>query len=142
MDMDEMLRRAQAYVGLPYLDGEFDCADLAVKVQWELWGRLVTLPLHRRRPQGARGQAAQIRALRDELADRIETPVTGCGVLLLTADDEGAELWHIGTVFESAGETWVLHNSHVLGSAHLHRLADMRRRGMRVEGFYQWREAL
>lgn len=142
MAMDEMLRRAEGYVGTPYIDGEFDCADLAAKVQWELFGRLVAMPLHRRRPVGARGQAAAIRGMRDELAERIEAPETGAGVMLQSDDGAGGTLWHIGTVFVAAGVVWVLHNSHAMGSACLQQLDDLRRRGMRLDGFYRWREQL
>lgn len=136
--MDAILVRAQAYVGVPYLDGEFDCADLAAKVQWEMFGRLIRLPTHRRRPVGAMGQAREIRAFREDLADRIDAAVTGCGVLMYEPGDRG-QIWHIGTAFVDVDVVWVLHNSHKLGSAHLHRLTDLIRFGLRLEGFYAWR---
>ena len=46
-------RALQAYVGRPYEVGAFDCADLAVLVQREVFGRAVHLPTH---PQGGAGQ--------------------------------------------------------------------------------------
>lgn len=63
--------------------------------------------------------------------------------MLLLSDpaDGGEPLWHIGTVFMEHGEAWVLHNSHSLGSAALHRLEGLRHYGLRVEGFYEWAEA-
>lgn len=137
--MTDLFKRAQAYVGTPYLVGEFDCADLAVRVQHELWGRVVELPVHRKRPGGVMGQAREIHRLQAELARRVVLPVTGCGVLL--HDGEARPTWHIGTVFLHEGEVWVLHNSHTLGSAALHRLEDLRRFGLKVEGFYAWRAA-
>lgn len=138
-----LLQRAQAYVGTPYVAGEFDCADLAARVQWEMFERLVALPVHRRRPMGAMGQAREIHALRGDLADLIDQPETGCGVLLWEPADDGAgtPVWHIGTVFVAHGETWVLHNSWKMGSAALQRLNDLRRYGLRLDGFYRWRAA-
>ena len=136
------LEHAQRYVGKPYVAGVFDCADLAVMVQWELFGRVVVLPTHRKRPAGARGQAREIAALRDVIASRIDMPVTGCGVLLYEPDgsEQGSPvLWHIGTVFIANGVAWVLHNSEAMGSAALQRLEDLGRWGMRLDGFYAWR---
>lgn len=131
---------AQRYVGMPYVAGEFDCADLAVRVQREVFGREVALPAHH--PGGARTQGALILRLRDELAVELAEPVDGCAVLLWEPDDYAPDelrLWHIGTVFLHAGEVWVLHASARICSVALHRLADLRRWGLRVEGFYAWR---
>ena len=135
----DMLVRAQAYVGLPYVCGVFDCADLAARVQWELFGRVVPLPVHRKRPAGAMGQAREIAALRTDLADPLDAPETGCGVLMYEPRDDGAALWHIGTAFMAPGTTWVLHNSFAMGNAALQRLADLQRFGLRLEGYYRWR---
>lgn len=133
--MHELFKKAQAYVGTPYLVGEFDCADLAQKVQWELFERAVALPCPRPRPGGVRGQAREIQRLQGDLADKIDVPVTGCGVLM----HDVTPVWHIGTVFWHDGAVWVLHNSAALGSAALQRLEDLKRFGLKVEGFYAWR---
>ncbi len=138
--MNAMLAKAESYVGTPYLQGEFDCADLAVKVQWEVFNRLVALPTHRKRPGGAMGQAREIRTLQGELADRVDVPATGCGVLMFEKTDNGP-LWHIGTAFLADGETWVLHNSARMQSAMLQRLGDLQRAGLQLDGYYSWRAA-
>ena len=140
--MDAMLQKAEGYVGTPYLEGEFDCADLAQRVQWEVFGHVVELPVHRARPAGAMGQRREINKWQEALAKHIDLPVTGCGVLMFEPSLEpgaSSEVWHIGTVFIDGADVWVLHNSFAMGSALLQRLADMRRQGMRVEGFYAWR---
>jgi len=140
--MDALLQQAERYVGTPYLEGEFDCADLAQRVQWEIFGRLVELPVHRARPAGAMGQRREIRKWQDALASAIDAPQTGCAVLMFEPSSQpgsDAQLWHIGTVFVDGADVWVLHNSFAMASALLQRLPDMRRQGMRVEGFYAWR---
>lgn len=137
--MDAMLAKAEKYVGTPYLEGEFDCADLAAKVQWELFGRLVALPVHRRRPRGAMGQAREIRAHQADLADRIDQPVTGCGVLMYEPTETGGQRWHIGTGFVVGRQVWVLHNNFQASSACLQRLQDLRLFGLHLEGYYRWR---
>lgn len=138
MEAAAVFRRLQAYVGRPYVDGQFDCADLAVLVQAEVFGRTVALPAARRRPQGRAGQRATINALRDDVALRVDVPFTGCGVLL-TERVQGAEAWHIGTGAMHRGEVWVLHNSNPATGARLDRLQDLQRWGLRLEGFYAWK---
>ena len=137
------LHEAQRFVGMPYEAGVFDCVDLAVLVQWEVFGCRVTLPGRRTRPRGAMGQAREISRYQATLAEPIDGPRTGAGVLLVEPH-EPAPLWHVGTVFvqgaAEGGEVWVLHNSEKLGGAALQRLEDLRRFGMRVEGFYQWKQ--
>lgn len=138
MALDPMLQRAETYVGRPYVEGEYDCVDLAACVQREVFGRHIALPSFRERPAPGLAQVREIRRLRDDLAVRIDAAETGCGVLLR---EPGADtgLWHIGTVFVASAEIWVLHNSHTMGCACLQRLGDLQRLGMRLEGFYRWR---
>ena len=136
--MDALLAKAEKYVGMPYLEGEFDCADLAVLVQWELFGRRVALPARRRRPLGAMGQAREIHALQADLADRIDAPVTGCGVLMYEPVDN-SQRWHIGTAFVAGNDVWLLHNSFGMACACLQRMADLQRFGARLDGYYAWR---
>lgn len=138
MSMDPMLQAAERYVGIPYLEGEFDCADLAARVQWELFDHVIELPVHRARPVGSSAQAREIHKRREALATQIDAAVTGCAVLMFEPGPT-APIWHIGTVFLSEGVVWVLHNSAALGAAWLQRLPDMQRQGMRLDGFYAWR---
>ncbi|MFC9523289.1 hypothetical protein ACFTQ9_20950 [Bacillus velezensis] len=49
------LADVEKFVGVPYDADCFDCADLVVLVQLQLFGRLITLP--GRRPRGAQGAA-------------------------------------------------------------------------------------
>lgn len=137
MAMDALLRAAERYVGLAYQPGVFDCLDLALQVQREVFGRAVALPAGCSRPGGARGQAREIARWRDALARPLAMPVTGTGVLLWEPDD-GGRLWHIGTVFVHGGEVWVLHNSFAMGCVALQRLTDLQRWGLRFEGYYEW----
>ena len=126
---------AQSYVGVDYVPGVYDCAHLFLDVQRQVFGRAVQLPTEH--PQGRAGQAAQVQRLRDEIAVRIPEPEHGCAVLITSPDDAGQWIWHIGTVFVFRGDTWVLHNSRIMGSASLNRLRDFAWRGQKIEGFYQ-----
>lgn len=133
---EDVFNRLQDYVGRDYRAGVYDCAHLAADVQADLFGRHVGLPgTH---PMGTAGQRRVIRQMRDELAVEIAVPVPGCAVLLTEPTADG-ELLHIGTVALRHGEPWVLHNSAKLGSAHLHRLSDLQRFGLRFSGWFAWK---
>ena len=136
--MDQMLRSAERYVGTPYVEGSFDCADLAALVQLEVFDRQIDLPVHRVRPSGAMGQRREIAKWQEALAMPIDEAITGCAVLMFEPGPT-APIWHVGTVFIAGQDVWVLHNSFAMGSALLQRLPDMRRQGMRVDGFYAWK---
>lgn len=135
------LQAAECFVGTAYVPGQYDCAHLFLDVQRQVFGRTVVLPvaLVPEHAQGRAHQAAQIRAVRDQLAQPLPAPEHGCAVLLISADAAGHATWHIGTVFLCRQEVWVLHNSAVMGSAALHRLRDFALRGQRLEGFYKWK---
>lgn len=141
MTEQQAIELIQQYVGTPYEAGVFDCWDLTARVLREVFGRRAALPADRSRPAGVAGQRREIFALRDQVAVRVHVPFTGCGVLLSEPHD-GGQQWHIGVGAQISGETWVLHNSARLGSAHFHRLSDLLRWGMRLDdqgGFFAWK---
>lgn len=120
-----------AYVGLPYVDGEQDCAEIVARVEREVFGRSVQVP--RVRAIGPFGKSAQIAYARDDLADPVDAPVEGDVVLMRVCG-----LWHVGVWFH-LGEPWVLHALKRSGQVVIHRLRDLAALGIRVEGFYRMR---
>lgn len=135
------LRRAEALVGLPYVEGSFDCMHLAVLAQRELFGRVVAWPDARRHPAGRRTMAAAIARHRETVADPVARPAAGDAVLFLQRV-HGEVQWHVGTLLtDAAGCLWVLHASAAAGASLLETLADCVAAGFAVEGFYRWRLA-
>lgn len=133
--LPDVWRALQRYVGRPYEVGAFDCADLVVLVQDEVFCRPVRLPAH---PRGGAGQRAAVLRHRDAIAQRVAVPFTGAAVLFSDVSDKGDEHWHIGTVAVRLGEVWVLHNSHKMGGVRMDTLTDLQAWGMKFEGFYAW----
>ena len=127
------LAQIEQYVGLPYCEKTFDCADLVVKVQRELFGRDVTLPNGRER--GVQGQAA-IGHKVGEYARRVELPSDGDLVLMRQLGRKVAG--HAGILFHIDHEHWVLHSNETNGCAVLHRIRDLPGFGVKVEGYYEW----
>lgn len=129
------MKRLNAYVGREYVAGAFDCADLAVLVQREVFGRDVRLPSH---PQGTAGQRASILRHREAAATRVDVPFTGCAVLLFAVNQKGDHIYHIGTAALHRGEVLVLHNSYECGGVRMDKLQSLLSWGMKLEGYYAW----
>jgi len=124
-------RALQRYIGMPYDAEKFDCADLAVLLQLELFGKHIALPSERARRTA---QAATIRRYRTELAFQVPPEQIRDGDVVIMQ----AAAPHIGTLFKINGAWRVLHNSRSLGSVWLHRLGDLPGIGLFIEGFYRW----
>lgn len=140
--MSPTLRDAEALVGMPHVDGEFDCAHLAKLAQQRLWGRQLAWPLPQKHPSGVRSRAAAVLRWREQLTDPVARPAAGDVVLFLRVLESGQRDWHIGTVLMAHGQPWVLHTHGGLAASVLEPLSACRMRGLHVEGFYRWREDL
>lgn len=124
------------FVGIPYCPRHMDCADLALLVQRELFGRAVVLAGKRARPLEPFDQAAAIASYCDELGTVVEQPQDGDAVLMrdLGFDQAG----HIGIYVFTNFAPHVLHTSHKLGASVLHRVQDLPGYGLIVEGYFRW----
>ena len=122
---------AQTYVGLPY--SEYDCAQLAARVQRDIFGRDIRLPTSR--GPGLRGISRQIDDLQADYAAPVIEPVEGDAVLMIGR----GRINHIGVYCLIDGRPWVLHALRNVGHACLHRLRDLEGIGLHLEGFYRWR---
>lgn len=125
------------FIGIPYDARHMDCADLALLVQRELFGREVLLAGKRPRPLRDDAQAQAIRAYTQQLADPVINPVDGDAVLMRDAGQPMAG--HVGTYFFLNYAPMVLHSSHALGASVLHRVQDLTGYGLQIEGYYRWK---
>lgn len=119
------------YIGLPY--AENDCAELAARVQREVFCRSVSLPTVR--AAGLRGLTAQIEAEKDVYAERTDLPQDGDAVLMVGR----GRLDHVGVYAAINGVPHVLHAMRNAGQVCLHRLRELEGIGLKVEGFYRWK---
>ena len=127
-----MAHWTDAYIGLPYIEGENDCAAFTARVQREVFGREIRLPSER--AAGVRGWSAQIEAHRDDVARPTHSPVEGDAVLMIGR----GRLCHIGTFVPIHGALWVIHAMRSAGQVVMHRIHALPRVGLEVEGYYRW----
>lgn len=131
-----MLDKIESLVGLPYSARHLDCADLAIRVQQEVFGRTVNLPGKRARPLRDAAQADALATYAEQLAVPVQVPQDGDAVLMR---DAGASVaGHIGTYFFLNYSPMVLHTSHALGASRLHRVQDLAGYGLQITGYFRW----
>ncbi|WP_313569383.1 hypothetical protein [Comamonas terrigena] len=133
-----MLERIEALVGIAYDPRRMDCADLAMQVQQQVFGREVLLPGRRPRPLDSAAQAREIAAMSAQLADPVQYPQDGDAVLMREVGATHAG--HIGTYFFLNYTPYVLHvAAWMQGGSTLHRLQELSGLGLTVEGYYRWK---
>ena len=133
---------AEKYINVAYVDGEFDCADLVVLVQHELFNRQLDVPLAVARSAGVRGQARVLAVHLDRYTRLVATAATGDLVLLWETTPNGVpplnRRWHLGTVFLHLGMPWVLHCQNETFGTRLQPLHEVLAGPMHFESFLQW----
>jgi len=128
-----MLERIEALVGMPYDARRMDCADLAMLVQQQVFGRQVLLPGRRPRPLQTGAQAEAVHTYAQQLATPVDVPQDGDAVLMREVGAERAG--HIGTYFFLNYTPHVLHvAAWMQGGSTLHKLQDLSGLGLTVEG--------
>lgn len=127
------LRDLIPYIGLLYNPSTFDCADLVVKVQAELFGREIVLPS--RRPRGRIGQA---RLGELSKAYVVETTTPQDGDLVLMNEFPHKKMSHVGLYFFIAHEAYILHAQNELEGSVMTRVRELASARLSIEGFYTW----
>lgn len=133
---------SEKYVGLLYQPGVFDCGVLCEQVQQAEFGRSVTAPKDRdyyNIPEGDvvarfKAMSSQVSRVKDQYAQRTESPSDGDAVLLVTR----GYMQHLGIYCLIQGEAYVLHASESAKQVVLHKLSHLVMKGLKVEGFYKW----
>lgn len=131
------MHKLDKYIGLPYSARTFDCGDLAIRLQRELFGNEVNLPGKRLRPLKAEEQAEVLALYCGDLGEKTETPQDGDAILMREVGSSLAS--HIGTYFFVSYAPSVLHTSEVLNGSCLHRISDLPSLGLVIEGYYKWK---
>ena len=130
-----MAHWSEAYIGRPYVLGESDCARLVCDVRREVFGLPVPTDAEPGRAASLAGRFHQMTDGVAEYGERTASPQDGDSVLMLCRGRPS----HIGVYCLVAGEPSVLHAMKNAGMVVLHRLRDLPRYNLHVEGFYQWK---
>ena len=123
---------SDAYLGRMWVEGEYDCADLAIEIQREEFGKAIDIP----RDHGctAFGRNEVIRETKFAVATPTANPEDGDAVVLIAK----GRAQHVGTFCVINDEPWVLHNQQGAGT-HRTRIRDLPKWQYAIEGYYKWK---
>lgn len=125
----------ETYIGKPYIKGEFDCARLVCDVRKEVFGLPVPAEAD---PERADSVYKRFNQMTDGVAEygcRVDEPVEGDAVLMMCRGRPS----HIGVLCILNGEKYVLHAMENAGQVVLHKIRDLPRVNLQLEGFYRWK---
>lgn len=123
------------YIGEPYVTGDADCARLIARVRQEIYGLPVPDDVEVDRAASRLGRIGQMSDLVDLYGQRTDDPDEGDVVLMLCR----ARPSHVGVYCVVDNEPCVLHAMENAGMVVRHRLRDLPKVFLTVEGFYKWK---
>lgn len=126
---------SEKYIGQPYMLHSADCARLLAKVRKEQFGQEVPTEIEVDRAQSRLGRLGQMKDLVAEFGIRTDTPKEGDAVLMNCRGRPS----HIGIYCEVDNEPCVLHAMQNADMVVLHRIRELNRVFLTVEGYYSWK---
>lgn len=132
-----MTHWTDAYIGKPYQEGTYDCAHLLVDVQVNVFHRRVNIPVER--AQHIFLTARKIDEHRETYLEPITEEESQEGDVILMVSR--GRLSHIGVLAVIDGIKYVLHNLKSSGNVALHKLRDLDKYALTLNGFYRCKES-
>lgn len=123
------------YIGQEYKTNTADCARLLSKVRSEQFNLPVPTDIEVERAASRLGRVGQMQDLVSEFGAKTETPQEGDAVLMLCR----ARPSHIGVYCIVDNEPCVLHSMENAGMVVLHKIRELNRVFLSVEGYYTWK---
>ena len=123
------------YIGQPYAVNTYDCARLLSRVRKDVFGLPVPEDIEIERRASRLGRVGQMSDLVDAYGEKTENPVDGDAVLMMCRGRPS----HIGVYCIVDGEPCVLHAMENAGMVVLHRIRELNRVFLSVEGYYTWK---
>lgn len=130
-----MAHWADLYIGQPYIVGQADCARLLSCVRREVFKLPVPDEVEVQRAASRLGRAAQLADLVGIYGYATDNPKEGDAVLMLCA----GRLSHIGVFCVVDHEPCVLHAMENAGMVVLHKIREIEKYFLKVEGYYKWK---
>ena len=126
---------SEKYIGQPYNRGDADCAHTLAQVRKEVFGLEVPSDIEVERKASRLGRLGQMVDLVAEYGEHTDNPQEGDAVLMMCKGRPS----HIGAYCIVNGEPCVLHAMESAGMVVLHRIRELDRVFMSVEGYYTWK---
>ena len=115
--------------------GSADCARLLSDVREEQFGLPVPSIVDVERAQSRLGRVGQVDDLVHEYGAPTDCPKEGDAVLMICAGRPS----HVGVYCLVDGEPCVLHAMENAGMVVLHKIRELNRHFLKIEGYYSWK---
>jgi hypothetical protein len=126
---------SEKYIGRPYVLGEADCARLLSDVRKEVFDLPVPSDVEVDRAESRLGRAGQMADLVSIYGEPTNEPKEGDAVLMICCGRPS----HIGVYCFVNNEPCVLHAMENAGMAVIHKIRDLNKVFLKVEGYYRWK---
>jgi len=126
---------SDSYIGDLYIAGDADCLRLYCRVSREIFNCSIPDESNVGRSLSALGRAHQMSDGVALLGMPVDAPIEGDAVLMYCCGRPS----HIGAYCIVDGEPSVLHAMQNAGMTVRHRLRDLPRLALSIEGFYRWK---
>lgn len=126
---------SEQYIGKEYKTGEADCARLLSSVRREVFAMPVPSEVEVQRKASRLQRVAQMTDLVSEYCEKTDKPIEGDIVLMLCRNRPS----HVGVYCIVNNEASVLHAMENAKMVVLHRLRDLSKVFLSIEGFYKWK---
>lgn len=126
---------SEKYIGQQYAINSADCARLLSRVRTEQFNLPVPSEIEIERRASRLGRVGQMSDLVDAYGQKTENPQEGDAVLMLCRGRPS----HIGVYCIVNSEPCVLHAMENAGMVVLHRIRELNRVFLTVEGYYAWK---
>ena len=126
---------SEKYIGSPYIVNSADCARLLSNVRRTEFNLPVPNDIEMERKASRLGRTAQMSDLVGEYGEKTDSPKEGDAVLMMCRGRPS----HIGVYCIIDGEPAVLHAMENAGMVVLHRIRELNRVFLTVEGYYAWK---
>lgn len=126
---------SEKYIGQEYKINSADCARLLSKVRQQEFGLPVPEDIEIERSASRLGRVGQMSDLVDAYGEKTKNPKEGDAVLMLCRGRPS----HIGCYCIVNNEPCVLHAMENAGMVVLHRIRELNRVFLSVEGYYSWK---
>jgi hypothetical protein len=130
-----MTHWSEQYIGQPYKIGEADCARLLGQVRKEVFKLPAPNEIEVSRAHSRLARLGQMSDLVSAYGIATETPNEGDVVLMYCRGRKS----HTGVFCVVNGEPCVLHAMESAGMVVLHRIRELERVFLTVEGYYKWK---
>lgn len=125
----------ERYIGQEYKTGTADCARLLASVRREVFGLPVPADIEIERAASRLGRTGQMADLVNAYGESTNNPKDGDAVLMICRGRPS----HIGAYALINGEPCVLHAMESTGHVVLHKIRELHRVFLTVEGYYAWK---